>query len=60
MPESNFTENKFIIQITEIVEDNLSNEQFGVSDLADWIGMSRSNLLRNVKKQTNHSLSQFI
>ncbi|MFC2103960.1 helix-turn-helix domain-containing protein, partial [Bacteroidota bacterium] len=37
-----------------------SNEQFGVSELANEIGMSRSNLLRKVKKLTNLSVSQFI
>jgi len=38
----------------------MSNEQFGVSELAEKIGMSRSNLLRKVQKSTNLSASQFI
>jgi len=38
----------------------MSNEQFGVSELAEEIGMSRSNLLRKVQKSTNLSASQFI
>ncbi len=38
----------------------MSNEQFGVSELAGEIAMSRSNLLRKVKKMTNLSVSQFI
>lgn len=50
----------FILKITNIIEENLSNEQFGVSELADSIGMSRSNLLRKVKKNSNQSVSQFI
>ncbi len=50
----------FLKKITDIIEDNLSNEQFGVSELADTIGMSRSNLLRKVKKNSNKSVSQFI
>lgn len=47
-------------QLTAVVEKNLSNEQFGVSELAEEMNMSRSNLLRKVKKETNLSVSQFI
>ena len=60
MPDFQPIENDFIKQITSIVEDNISNEQFGVSELASKIGMSRSNLLRKVKKLTDLSVSQFI
>lgn len=60
MPDSNFTENEFLSKITGIIEENISNEQFGVSELANEIGMSRSNLLRKIKKATNLSVSQFI
>ncbi len=60
MPNPQPAENKFIGQITTIVEKNISNEQFGVSELADAVGMSRSNLLRKIKKETELSASQFI
>jgi TolB-like protein/AraC-like DNA-binding protein/Tfp pilus assembly protein PilF len=50
----------FINKLTGIVEENLSNESFGVSELADAVGMSRSNLLRKVRSQTELSVSQFI
>ncbi len=60
MPNSRQAETDFIRQLTQLVENNISNEQFGVSELADAIGMSRSNLLRKVKKITNLSVSQFI
>lgn len=53
-------ENDFLKKITEIIEENISNEQFGVSELAREAGMSRSNLLRKVKKLTNVSVSVFI
>ncbi|NQU33977.1 MAG: helix-turn-helix transcriptional regulator, partial [Bacteroidetes bacterium] len=52
MPNSQPIENDFLRKITEIIEENISNEQFGVSELADNIGMSRSNLLRKVKSST--------
>jgi len=53
-------ENDFLKKITRIIEENISNEQFGVSELAREAGMSRSNLLRKVKKLTNLSVSVFI
>ncbi len=60
MPDHHSIENDFLSRITEIIMDNLSDEQFGVSELARETGMSRSNLLRKVKKLTNSSVSQFI
>jgi TolB-like protein/class 3 adenylate cyclase/Tfp pilus assembly protein PilF len=60
MSDSFNTENDFLIKITQLIEENLSNEQFGVSELAQAIGMSRSNLLRKVKRVTGLSVSQFI
>lgn len=53
-------ENDFLNKITTIIEENLSDERFGVSELANAIGMSRSNLLRKVKKLDGQSVSQFI
>tara|TARA_R110000868_G_scaffold378658_6_gene644203 strand:- start:7312 stop:9894 length:2583 start_codon:yes stop_codon:yes gene_type:complete len=50
----------FISRATSIIEENLDNQQFGVSELAGAMNMSRSNLLRKVKKHTNLSASQFI
>ena len=60
MPNHSTNHSEFLNQLTQLVEDNISNEQFGVSELADAIGMSRSNLLRKIKKETNLSASQFI
>ena len=60
MPDSNPITNDFLSQITAIVEENISDEQFGVSELASAMNMSRSNLLRKVKKLTNLSVSQLI
>jgi AraC-like DNA-binding protein len=60
MPDYNSIEKEFLEKITEITEQHISNEQFGVSELARETGMSRSNLLRKVKKLTGVSVSQFI
>lgn len=51
---------KFIKEAEALILEHISNEQFGVSELADLMNMSRSNLLRKIKKQTQGSASQFI
>ncbi|MCG8582259.1 MAG: helix-turn-helix domain-containing protein [Bacteroidales bacterium] len=50
----------FSNKLKEIILKNLSNEQFGVSELASEVGMSRSNLLRRIQKEESCSASQFI
>jgi TolB-like protein/AraC-like DNA-binding protein len=50
----------FLKQLTEITESNLTNAQFGVSELARKMGMSRSSLHRKVSQIANISVSQFI
>jgi TolB-like protein/AraC-like DNA-binding protein len=50
----------FINQVNNLVLENVSNEQFGVSELAELMHMSRSNLLRKIKKHTQLSASQYI
>ena len=50
----------FIEEAEALILQHLANEQFGVSQLADAMNMSRSNLLRKIKKQTQLSVSQFI
>jgi len=50
----------FIRKLTEAVEANLSNEHFGVDELANEVGMSRSQIHRKLKAISNQSASQFI
>lgn len=50
----------FLTLLHAKVEEHLSNEEFGVSELAEAMNMSRSNLLRKVKKATTLSVSQLI
>lgn len=50
----------FLSQATSIIVENASNEQFGVSELAEEMNMSRSNLLRKIKAATDLSASVFI
>ena len=50
----------FISQVNEIIAANLDNEQFGVTELAGKLNMSRSNLYRRIKSGTGITVSQFI
>src|SRR5690606_31826806 len=58
--KSNPITNDFIARCTAVVSAEMADEQFGVSELADRMHMSRSNLLRRIKQRTNRSASQFI
>lgn len=60
MSKSSNTGADFINQANALVLENVSNELFGVSELAELMHMSRSNLLRKIKKHTQLSASQFI
>jgi len=50
----------FLDTLKAIVSAEISNESFGVSELAEATNMSRSNLLRKIKKLTGRSASQYI
>lgn len=54
------SEQKFINLIDRIIKANIENEQFGVSELAKKIKMSRSNLHRRIKKITNTTATSYI
>lgn len=60
MSETPAVDNDFSTRLTAIIRSNLGDEQFGVSELAALLNMSRSNLLRKVKKETGLSVSQLI
>lgn len=51
---------EFLARLTEFVESNLSDEHFGVSELAQGMNISRSNLYFKVKSVTGKSVSRFI
>jgi len=60
IPEISKMDRDFLEKITGIIEKNIPDERFGVTELSEEIGMSRSNLLRKVKKLTGLSVSHFI
>ncbi len=51
---------QFLDKLIKIVDDNLHDESFGVSELAGKLGMSRATLHRKVKSIIKKSVSEFI
>ncbi len=51
---------RFIEAVRSTIRNNLSREHYGVNELAEDMGMSRSQLLRRVKEATGFSVSEFI
>jgi AraC-like DNA-binding protein/tetratricopeptide (TPR) repeat protein len=60
MNNANHNDLQFINRLTAIIEANLQNDQFGASELARALNVSRSTLHRKVKESTKLSISQFI
>ncbi len=60
MPNFLNIESEFLDGVINSIEANLSDEDFGVSELAELLGMSRSNLLRKTQKLTGLSVSVLI
>ncbi|WP_117880618.1 helix-turn-helix domain-containing protein [Aureibaculum luteum] len=50
----------FIKKLNDILEVNIENEHFGVKELAEAIGLSRSQLHRKIQKIKGKSSSRFI
>jgi AraC-like DNA-binding protein/TolB-like protein/Tfp pilus assembly protein PilF len=60
MTGTKFNGQDFINRLTEIIEANLQNEQFGVEELAREMSMSRSSLHRRITETAKISANQFI
>ncbi len=54
------SQQEFLNKLSDILEANLEREQFGVSELARELGMSRSSLHRKIREIFNISVSQYI
>ncbi|MFK8102991.1 MAG: ATP-binding protein [Saprospiraceae bacterium] len=53
-------EDQFLVELLKIVEENISNPNFGVDELSRKIGFSRSQFYRKLKAITNQSPAVFI
>ena len=51
---------KFMIDFTAIVENNISNDKFGVNDICRELGISRIQLYRKVKTVLNCNVNDYI
>jgi len=51
---------EFVKRLTDIVEANMADENFGVEDLVREMGLSHINLHRKLKTISNQTISQFI
>ncbi|MEM7109443.1 MAG: helix-turn-helix domain-containing protein, partial [Bacteroidota bacterium] len=60
MSDSNTYPKPFVKAAEALILANVEDESFGVSELAEAMHMSRSNLLRKIKKSSGISASQFI
>ena len=60
MSPNSKSDQEFLEKLTEITKANLADEHFGVSELADKMGMSRSNLHRKVHSLLKISISQYL
>ncbi|HMJ68597.1 MAG TPA: helix-turn-helix domain-containing protein [Cyclobacteriaceae bacterium] len=60
MSEPRSADSEFLDQVIVTIGDNMHDEQFGVTELADKMNMSRSNLLLKVKKAGVTSVNQVI
>jgi TolB-like protein/AraC-like DNA-binding protein/Tfp pilus assembly protein PilF len=60
MSDHTVNSDDFLSQATAVIVEKASDDQFGVSELAAALNMSRSNLLRKIRSATNLSASQFI
>lgn len=54
------SDNDFIKHLTQIVEKNISKEDFGVKELSDKTEMTRSQIHRRLKSINNKSVTQFV
>ena len=53
-------ERPFMERLTEVMEENYSNSEFGVGELAEELGISRSVLSRMIVAETGEPTSQFM
>ena len=60
MVEMTFKKNGFVSKVYQIVDENLSNPNFGLNDLCKNLGMSRSQVYRKLKTHTGQSTSKVI
>ena len=56
----NKADEEFMNKVIKVIEDNITDDNFGVERMADILCMSRSSLLRKIKTLFNLSPLDFI
>lgn len=56
----NSIDEKFLMKVMKVVEENLDDEHFNMDKLGKGVGMSRSQIHRKLHALTNQSATQFI
>ncbi len=51
---------RLLLKAIKIIEENITNSEFSIEDLANNLNLSRSHLHRKLKSLTNQSASEFI
>lgn len=54
------TDQKFLSKVYQFIDENYTNENFGVEDISKGIGLSRSQLQRKIKDLTGDNPNQLI
>ena len=54
------SDNIFIEKLNQLIDDNLDNPSFSINTICQTLGVSRSQLHRTVKEQTERSVSLYI
>jgi len=57
---SNQTDNEFLIRMTKVIEDNISNSDLSVNFLAETLGISRSGLFAKIKSLADITPNEMI
>ena len=54
------SDEQFMKRVMEIVNENISNSEFNISQMVDEVGMSRTQLHRKLKELTGFSAARFV
>ncbi len=53
-------EQKFLLRVREVIDDNLQNPNFNIAFLSEQLGMSHSPLYKKLRQMTGMSLIEFV
>jgi transcriptional regulator GlxA family with amidase domain len=58
--EASLLNNRFIQKMLTLMDSNIDNDEFGISQLCDALGMSRAQIYRKFKALTNITLHYYL